>query len=104
MDRKRAELEDRSAKWQRFTAENDGITFRSDLAKADEGSRDAKPLKKRQGKDEAGAGGLQSFQATQFTKPRAASIQHSGNRGYCQVHSRQRGCGANNAVARNLRS
>ena len=42
MDRERAELEDRSAKRQRFNAETDGITFRSLLAKAAEGSRDAK--------------------------------------------------------------
>ena len=42
MDRDRAELEDRSAKRQRFNAETDGITFRSLLAKAAEGTRDAK--------------------------------------------------------------
>lgn len=42
MDRERAELEDRSAKRQRFNAETDGITFRSLLAKAAEGTRDAK--------------------------------------------------------------
>ena len=43
MDRERAELEDRSAKRQRFNAETAyGITFRSLLAKAAEGSRDAK--------------------------------------------------------------
>ena len=41
MDRERAELEDRSAKRQRFNAETDGITFRSLLAKAAEGTRDA---------------------------------------------------------------
>lgn len=42
MDRERAELEDRSAKRQRFNADTDGITFRSLLAKAAEGTRDAK--------------------------------------------------------------
>ena len=42
MDRERAELEDRSAKRQRFNAETDGSTFRSLLAKAAEGTRDAK--------------------------------------------------------------
>ena len=42
MDRERAELEDRSAKRQRFNTETDGITFRSLLAKAAEGSMDAK--------------------------------------------------------------
>ena len=43
MDRERAELEDCSAKRQRFNAETaDGITFRSLLTKAAEGSRDTK--------------------------------------------------------------
>ena len=42
MDRERAELEDRSAKRQRFNANTEGITFRSLLAKAAEGSMDAK--------------------------------------------------------------
>ncbi len=43
MDRERAELEDRSAKRRRFDAStDDGITFRSLLAKAAEGVSDAK--------------------------------------------------------------
>ena len=50
MDRERAELEDRSAKRQRFNAETDGITFRSLLAKAAEGSRTRRPLKTVQGR------------------------------------------------------
>ncbi|KAL0028455.1 hypothetical protein WJX77_007627 [Trebouxia sp. C0004] len=42
MDRERAELEDRSAKRRRFNANTDnGITFRSLLAKAAEGVSDA---------------------------------------------------------------
>ncbi|KAL3137960.1 hypothetical protein ABBQ38_005207 [Trebouxia sp. C0009 RCD-2024] len=43
MDRERAELEDRSAKRRRFNSStDDGITFRSLLAKAAEGIGDAK--------------------------------------------------------------
>ena len=43
MDRERAELEDRSAKRRRFDQDTDnGITFRSLLAKAAEGAGDAK--------------------------------------------------------------
>lgn len=47
MDRKRAELEDHSSKRQRFNGETDGITFRSLLAKAVEGGRDAKAFEDR---------------------------------------------------------
>ena len=51
MDRERAELEDHSAKRRRYDANtDDGITFRSLVAKAAEGSRDAKALKTRQGR------------------------------------------------------
>ncbi len=43
MDRERADLEDRTAKRRRFDAStDDGITFRSLLAKAAEGASDAK--------------------------------------------------------------
>ena len=43
MDRERAELEDRSAKRQRYNADTeDGMTFKTLLAKAAEGAKDAK--------------------------------------------------------------
>ena len=88
MDRERAELEDRSAKRQRFNAETDGIIFRSLLAKAAEGTRDAKAFEDKARQMSLGLGGLQSFQATHHRKPQAPPIQDRRNRGYCQVYCR----------------
>ncbi|DBA85641.1 TPA: hypothetical protein ACH3X1_005216 [Trebouxia sp. C0004] len=77
MDRERAELEDRSAKRRRFDAStDDGITFRSLLAKAAEGVSDAKGIEEKARQIEPRTGSVQGFQRTDYGQSQASALQH----------------------------
>ena len=104
MDRERAELEDRSAKRQRFNAETDGITFRSLLAKAAEGSKDAKAFEDKARQMSLGLEVYKAFKQHITGNHKPLQYNTEATEAIAKFIADSVAAVSNNAVARDLRS
>ena len=104
MDRERAELEDRSAKRRRYDASNDGITFRSLLAKAAEGSRDAKAFEDKARQMSLGLEVYKAFKQHVTGNHKPLQYNTEAADAIAKFIADSVAVGSNNAVAKDLRS
>jgi hypothetical protein len=104
MDRESAELEDRSAKRQRFNAETDGITFRSLLAKAAEGSRDAKAFEDKARQLSLGLEVYKAFKQHIMGNHKPLQYNTEATEAIAKFIADSVAAGSDNAVAKDLRS
>lgn len=105
MDRERAELEDRSAKRRRYDAStDDGITFRSLLAKAAEGSRDAKAFEDKARQMSLGLEVYKAFKQHVTGNHKPLQYNTEAADAIAKFIADSVAVGSNNAVAKDLRS
>ena len=104
MDRERAELEDRSAKRRRYDASTDGITFRSLLAKAAEGSRDAKAFEDKARQMSLGLEVYKAFKQHITGNHKPLQYNTEAADAIAKFIADSVAVGSNNAVAKDLRS
>ena len=104
MDRERAELEDRSAKRRRYDASTDGITFRSLLAKAAEGSRDAKAFEDKARQMSLGLEVYKAFKQHVTGNHKPLQYNTEAADAIAKFIADSVAVGSNNAVAKDLRS
>ena len=104
MDRERAELEDRSAKRRRYDASTNGITFSSLVAKAAEGSRDAKAFEDKARQMSMGLEVYKAFKQHVTGNHKPLQYNTEAADAIAKFIADSVAAGSNNAVAKDLRS
>lgn len=105
MDREKAELEDRSAKRRRYDAStDDGITFRSLVAKAAEGSRDAKAFEDKARQMSMGLEVYKAFKQHVTGNHKPLQYNTEASDAIAKFIADSVAAGSNNAVAKDLRN
>ena len=105
MDRERAELEDRSVKRRRYDANtNEGITFRSVVTKAAEGSRDAKVFEDKARQMSMGLEVYKAFKQHVTGNHKPLQYNTEAADAIAKFIADSVAAGSNNVVAKDLRS